>query len=380
MNFLRYSFFLTFLGIGGGLFALEYVSFRQNGQNRHAEGRFVLEAMDALVFESRDGRILKIDRTDLLDRKSDNLPFTPLSKKDVKILLQEEFPASKGFNIHEEGPFLVVYNTSRGFAQWFGQLFKKIDDGYTAFWKKRGVPLEQHDYPLVAIVLADRTDFVRYAAWESVVVADEFRAYYNPATNRMVMYDLSGLEAERRGQTGRATSRTIQEFLRRPDADRNISAVVHETTHQIGFNRGMHRRFAPCPLWVCEGVALLHEVPGNRGGWTIEPKVNANRLIRLKALLQRQPPDPIRKLLLSDKPLKEGPVGEILDNYALAWGLTYYFVLKRPKEFTEYLKRTAAKTLLCEDSPEIRVRDFEECFGNDWNKLYADCITFWTKL
>ena len=370
-----------FLGTVGDLFALEYISFRQNGQNRKAEGRFVLEATDAVVFESRDGRILKIDRIDLLDRKSDDLPFTPLSKKDVRLLLQEEFPASRGFNIHEEAHFLVVYNTSRGFAQWFGQLFKKLDSDYTAFWKKKGVPLNQQDYPLVAVVLADRSDFVRYAAGEGVAANDELRAYYNPATNRMVMYDISGLEASRRGQTSRATSRTIQEFLRRPDAERNISAVIHETTHQIGFNRGMHQRFAPCPLWVCEGLALFHEVPdlANRG-WTIEPKINASRLLRLRTFLQRQPPDPIRNLVLSDKLLKEGPVGEILDNYALAWGLTYYFVQKRPKEFTEYLKRTAEKTLLSDDSSEIRLRDFEECFGSDWNKLYADCVAFWAKL
>ena len=174
----------------------------------------------------------------------------------------------------------------------------------------------------------------------------------------------------------------MQEFLRRPDAGRNISAVVHEATHLVGFNRGMHQRFAPCPLWVCEGLALFHEVPDldHRDGWTIKPKVNASRLVRLRAFIQRRPPDPIRNLIIDDKLLKEGTVGNILDNYALAWGLTYYFVQKRPKEFAEYLKRTSEKTLLSDDSPEIRLRDFEECFGSDWRKLYADCDTFWATL
>ncbi len=382
MSFLRFCLFSVFLGTIGDLFALEYVAFRQDGKTRQVEGRFVLEATDAVVLESRDGRIYKIDRIDLLERKSDEVPFTPFSKKDVKVLLQEEFPTTSGFNLHETSHFLVVYNTSQEFAQWFGQLFEKLDGEYTTYWKKKGVPLEQHDYPLVAVVLADRGDFVRYAASEGVAVNDEFRAYFNPATNRMVMYDISGLEAARRGQTGRVTSRTVQEFLRRPDAERNISAVVHETTHQIGFNRGMHQRFAPCPLWVCEGLALLHEVPDidKRGGWTIKPKINTSRLVRLKQFFQQKPADPIRKLILDDKLLKEGRVEEILDNYALAWGLTYYFVQKRPKEFAEYLKRTGAKTLLSEDTSEIRLHDFEECFGSDWNKLYADCLAFWGKL
>ena len=381
MDFLRFCLFSFFLGVVGDLFALEYISFRQNGQTRQAEGRFVLEASEAVVFESRDGQIQKINQADLLERRSDELPFTPLLIKEVKLRLQDEFPASKGFNVYERGNFLIVYNTSQEFAQWFGRLFEKIDGSYTAFWKKQGVPLEAHDFPLVAIVLADRADFARYAAWDGVTINDKMNAYYLQTTNRMVMYDISEIEAMRRGQAGRATTRSIQEFLRRPDAERNISAVVHETTHQVGFNRGMHARFAPCPLWVCEGLALLHEVPdlSNRDGWTVKPKVNASRLLRLKDFFQRRPADPIRSLVINDKLLKEGVVSDILDNYALAWGLTYYFVHKRPKEFAEYLKRTAAKTLLSDDSPEIRRRDFEECFGSDWNKLYADCVVFWSK-
>jgi len=382
MNFLRFCLLSIFLGSLGELFALEYISFRQNGQTRQAEGRFVLETPDAIVFEGRDGQIHKIDQADLLERKSDELPFTPLPTKEVSLRLQDEFSASKGFNVYKRGNFLVVYNTSQEFAQWFGRLFEKIDGNYTAFWKKQGVPLETHDFPLVAIVLADRADFARYAAWDGVTINDKMNAYYLQTTNRMVMYDISEIETMRRGQTGRATSRSIQEFLRRPDAERNISAVVHETSHQVGFNRGMHARFAPCPLWVCEGLALLHEVPdlSNRDGWTINPKVNTSRLLRLKAFFQRQPADPIRSLILDDKLLKEGQVGTILDNYALAWGLTYYFVAKRPKDFAAYLKRMGEKTMESDDSPEIRIRDFEECFGSDWNKLYADCFAFWQKL
>ncbi len=382
MSFSRICIFGAILLVSGELFGLEYAVFTHAGKQRKIEGRTILEADEAVVFEGRDGRIYKIDRKDLGERKSDGVPFEPLSKKDVKTQLKEEYPESSGFRIEETAHFLVVYNTSQEFAQWFGKLFERVDSEYTAFWKKKGIPLEQHDYPLVAVVLADRPDFAKYAALEGVTINDDFKAYYSLATNRMVMYDISGIEAMRRGQSGRATSRTIKEFLQRPDADRVISAVVHETTHQVGFNRGMHQRYSPCPLWVCEGLALIHEVadPNKRGGWDIQPKVNVSRLARLKQYFQQQPVDPIQQLISADEPLKEGTVDSVLDHYALAWGLTYYLVQKRPKEFAEYLKKTSAKTMLSDDSPEIRLRDFEACFGGDFDKLLRDCVGFWGKL
>jgi len=69
-----------------------------------------------------------------------------------------------------------------------------------------------------------------------------------------------------------------------------------------------------------------------------------------------------------------------LENYALAWGLTYYLVRKQPKEFAAYLKLLQEKTPLSEDNDAIRIEDFESCFGKDWTKLHRDFVNFMKRL
>jgi hypothetical protein len=69
-----------------------------------------------------------------------------------------------------------------------------------------------------------------------------------------------------------------------------------------------------------------------------------------------------------------------LDNYALAWGLTYYLVIRKPREFAAYLKILQEKTPLSEDSGEIRIRDFEAAFGSDWNTFDRDFLNFISRL
>ena len=45
--------------------------------------------------------------------------------------------------------------------------------------------------------------------------------------------------------------------------------VIHEATHQIAFNCGLHTRYADNPLWLTEGMALYFETPDlrSRSGW-----------------------------------------------------------------------------------------------------------------
>ncbi len=68
------------------------------------------------------------------------------------------------------------------------------------------------------------------------------------------------------------------------------------------------------------------------------------------------------------------------DSYALAWAWTYYLILKKPKEYVAYLKILSEKSIDSEDSPEIRLRDFTACFGDNWEKLYKDFLNFMRKL
>ena len=38
--------------------------------------------------------------------------------------------------------------------------------------------------------------------------------------------------------------------------------MVHEATHQLGYNLGLHNRTGSNPKWIVEGLATVFETPG----------------------------------------------------------------------------------------------------------------------
>lgn len=371
---------VVFFALASPLFSLDYLVFREGSRERKEQGRILLEAQNGLVFEARDGQYFIVPPEDVIDRQSDDTPFQTFSRKELLERLKKEFPESRGYSILQKEHFLIVYTTSKAFADWYGRLLEKLYSSYIAFWKGKGLALDKLETPMVALIYSNRDGFFRHAKSEGVTPHPQLCAYYNKLTNRVVLCDISGLEKMREGSDDRANARAIQNFLRQPSAAYNIALVVHEATHLIGFNCGMHRRFAPYPLWVCEGLAMFHEVPdrNDKNGWNIRPRPNDVRLRDLKNYLSQRPYQPLQKMIRDDKVFHEPATA--LNNYAMAWGLTYYLVMRRPKDFSEYLKRLMEKRPETEDSPEIRIREFEDCFGDDWDKLYRECGDYLRKL
>ena len=373
-------FFLASFLSGSSLYALDYVEFQYREEIRKEEGRIVIPADDGVVFEARDGKYYIISSENIISKRSDDTVFTPYTKKEIIERLKTEFPDTEGYDLLVNDHFLVVYTTSEGFARWYSILLESLYDGYTKFWKRLGIMLEEPAYPMVAVILSNQPDLVRYAQTDGFTLFDKQIAYYNQFTNRVVLCDLSGVQTYREGERGRASSREKQAFLNHPDAARNVATVVHEATHLVGFSCGMHERFAPNPYWILEGLAVFHEVPDlkKREGWSIAPKVSPYRMRDLIKYLQTNPHQPLQKIIENDAPFKHpATAGE---SYAMTWGLTYYLVKRRPLELAAYLKLLQEKSPLSSDAPDIRITDFEKCFGSDWNKLYKDCGDYLLKL
>jgi hypothetical protein len=383
MNFSIFFRVLPLFFMAGSAFALDYVKFEYRGKEREEAGRIVMRASDGIAFQARDGQFYVIAPDKMLAKpQQDDKEFKPYTKNEVLARLKKEFPESGGWKIFEKDRFIIVYTTSKAFAQWYAQLLEKLADGYISYWKgtQRKVPLERPKFPLVAVVLANFEEFRRFAGIEGFTMMQGQCAYYNKATNRIVLCDLSGLEANRKDDKKRVSHQEMQVFLDKPNAAFNIASAVHEAAHCIGFNCGMHPRFGPVPLWLCEGLAVFHEVPdkNSKSGWSASIKVNDNRLGDLRKYLNKNPDEPIQKMLQNDKVFQEADTA--LDNYAMAWGLTYYLVNKRPKDFAAYLEIIRQKKVTSPDSPEIRIQDFEKCFGNDWKQFYKDCGAYLKKL
>ncbi|MDR3181866.1 MAG: DUF1570 domain-containing protein [Planctomycetaceae bacterium] len=362
-------------------FGIDYADFSFQEDERQIEGRF-LNAIDSggrLVFETRDRQYFFIKSKELIDQRSDAQKFTYYSDKEMLAQLEKEFPKSKGYYILDKQHFLVVYTTSRSFANWYGRLLEKLYSGYVMYWKRQGVILDTAEHPLVAVVLSSKDRYMKYAEKEGVKIPGAVCAYYNQRTNRVVMYDMSGKEKANEGDQKLATAKDIKLFMQQPGSYTNVETVIHEAAHQVGFNCGMHTRLAPNPTWVCEGLATFHEVPDAKSpiGWTLGPRLNPERLAMLKEVLRHREDRPFESVIVKDGLFMNEETA--LTAYSAAWGLMYYLAKTKSDELAQYLNKMREKTPESRDSAKIRVQEFEECFGSDWEQIYKDIAAFFSK-
>ncbi len=69
----------------------------------------------------------------------------------------------------------------------------------------------------------------------------------------------------------------------------------------------------------------------------------------------------------------------MLDAYSEAWALTYFLIGHHPKEYVNYLRMLSGKRPLMMDSPQVRIKEFEQHFG-DLQQLDGEFIRTMSKL
>ncbi|MCS7305617.1 MAG: DUF1570 domain-containing protein [Thermoguttaceae bacterium] len=360
---------------------LDTVVFRRNHQEQTLVGRLLVTAQDGgVLLLGRDGVLWAIQPSEQIKITSNEAPFHPLSREELAAQLLRVLPA--GFQVHETTHYLVCYNTSRGYAQWAGALLERLFSAFLNYWQRRGLELAKPEFPLVVIVFADRKTYEHFSGPELGEAAPSIVAYYSLMSNRITMYDLTGLEqfAGPTGSRSRLSPNQINQILARPEAERTVATIVHEATHQIAFNCGLHQRLSDCPLWVSEGIAIYFETPdlSSDKGWRSIGAINRPRLIQFYTYLKNRPPDSLRTLIEKDDRFRNTQTG--LDAYAEAWALTYFLLKQRPKQYVEYLRQISRKKPLVWDSPQTRLREFQAAFGSDVQALDAEFLRFMAKL
>jgi Protein of unknown function (DUF1570) len=340
---------------------VDQVTCKRDGHEQKLSGRVLVEASDGgMLLQSDEGEIWIIEGKDVFEHKHTERPFAPASAEEIGKRLLARAPAD--FRVYTTPHYVVCYDTSREYAQWTSSLLERLYKAFTNYWEHQKLELHEPEFPLVCLLFADRSSYVT-AAREEMNGRDPggIIGFYSVRTNRVNMYDLTGLEslhADRRGSMAE-----INEILSQPAAEPSVATIVHEATHQIAFNCGLQNRFADIPLWLCEGLAMYFETPdlSSSRGWHGIGKVNYPRLGTFQHNLGDWQPGTLENLITSNERLRNPQSAG--NAYADAWALNYFLIKYHTKSYNEYIKLLATKQPILEDDAAARLREFKQCFG-----------------
>jgi hypothetical protein len=305
-----------------------------------------------------DGRIVAIDG----ERVYTDDPFVPLTTDE----LADRLASGKltGFRQERTPHYLIFSRASDGFTKASAALLESVYTGLLQQFRKKGLPVHEAEFPLVAVIFGTEAEFRSHEP-----VPDDVQAYYNVATNQIVLFETAapGREA--------------------PDvaARRQPQTVAHEGTHQVLQNTGLQPRLANWPLWIVEGLAeyFAPTTIGRDGRWDGANRVNPFHMATLRDL---QDPQTFEARVAAgarqDRQKIGGPApgGSTVEylvtrksltptDYALSWALTYYLANKRFPAFLEYLEELSRRPPLDGVTPEQHLADFRRHFGDDPRKL-----------
>jgi len=333
------------------------VAVRDAAGERHVDGAVVVEAADGgLLLELADQRYEALQPAAITSR-APLPPLPPETHRDLGRRILAELPA--GFDVYVTKHYVICFDTTRDYAKWAGALFERLHDAFVGFWRRAGLEIDEPGRPLVVVIFKDRRDYEALAAREVGAGAGQVSGYYGFLTNRVTTYDLTAAAGLPR-PTGGGPGRLGLEILARPEAEGLVATLVHEATHQMAFNCGMHRRLAPVPLWVCEGVATYFEAPDLRSqtGWRGLGTLNRPRLDRFRRSYQA---GDLERMIRDDGRFRDPDTA--VDAYATAWALTWFLMETRRDAFVNYVAGLAAKLPLTDYGADARLRDFAAAFG-----------------
>ncbi|NQV27580.1 MAG: DUF1570 domain-containing protein [Rhodopirellula sp.] len=356
------------------------IEFRDNaGKETSVAGRVLVRATDGgLLVEDAARRLWTIPASQLKNETVTDQAFQLFDSEQLGRRLVEETRAAgidTEFHIHTTDNYVIAASTPEACSQWTSQLLERMQIAFQSYWQNRHFELHPLASPLPVLILSNQTQFAKMAEFDRTPASAKGQGYYLVTANRIVLFDLTAQDA-----TSPAT--TIVEVQRRVEkVPASVATVVHEATHQIAFNRGMHCRYADNPVWLTEGMAMYFETPDlkSRRGWSGIGKVNDARLFRFREFLKaRRGTGSIESLIRDNSRFAEAD--RAIDAYSEAWALSYFLIRTRIRDYSQYLNTIAQKQPLQWDTPEERVAEFRSAFGDDLAKLDRELVSFTSRL
>ncbi len=305
-----------------------------------------LLARDGWLWEFAPGQATRFRKT--------SSSFTSYSAAEIRARLEREL--SGRLEVTGTGHYLVAHPKGKGgfWANRFEELYRSC----VYYFRRRDLRVRDPEFPLVAIVWPRREDFVRYAATQGSQVRGDVLGFYSPISNRVTLYDQSA---------GSSANRAWRE---------NESTIIHEATHQVAFNTGVHNRFTTTPLWIAEGFGTMFEAPGV-WNWRDYPRrdqrINRERLAQFRQWRKTgRKAGAFVHLLGSDRLFKSNPPAA----YAESWAWVFFLTETYPRKFGQYVQRTAVRPNFKGYPLARRIADFTAVFGNDLRTLESHFLRF----
>lgn len=354
-------------------------------------GKVVARSKENIWLLERTGGMHTLGTTSITSFKKLGDAFLPISLADMRDQLRRELGA--GFDIVGTGKYLVAGPPSlvRDYADIFEDQYRAV---YTYF-SVRGLEVHAPEFPLVAIVFPDPASFRKYAAKDNILVGAGLKGYYIQSTNRVALFHenapkSASLPSRLNLSTGPTPLQLSQPKTAQFNSDTLFqngdwastegdlqNTMIHETTHQVAFNIGIHSRIGNInPRWIVEGLATAFEAPGMRStslAHTPGAKLNQIRLTNFREFVkQRRQPKSLGTFVQSDQGFGEN----VLDGYAQSWALTYFLIETRPREYARLIKLIAERPPLQPYEDKQRLADFQSAFCADLTLLEAKFLRF----
>lgn len=353
-------------------------------------GKVIAHNDETFWLMGRDGRLERLAVADVSDFRQVNSRFQAYSPADLRDQLRREL--GNEFEIVGTGRYLVC--AAKGDAQKYAGLFDELYRALFVYCRARNFRVVEPEFPLVALVFPNHQRFAEYARQDGIPAGRGLRGYYFVPSNRIALFEdgskrqaaatfpsaplfLSQLGADRLETplTGILRRELSPDYFAEVDGDVQ-DTIIHEATHQVAFNIGLHTRVGHNPKWVAEGFATMFEPQGMRSsspGRTLLGRVNRERFVWFGNFAKsRRKPNTLEEFIASDNLFATG----VLDAYSQAWALTFFLVETRSSQYAGYLSAIMRRDPLRDYGPEERVVDFKRAFGTDLKLLEAEFLRY----
>ncbi|MEY3175789.1 MAG: hypothetical protein RLZZ436_3703 [Planctomycetota bacterium] len=331
-------------------------------------GRVLARSDESTWIMDRFGELVCLPAREITHLEVAAPTFRPASIDAFLARLRSELPS--GHQAVASRHFVIAAPEEKLSA--YRDIFEGVFSEVSRFLEARELPATAPALPLVALVFTEQSHFRDYCQRDNTRWSQDLRGYYSLKTNRVVVLDASGEPSMSGALTplqpaaGLKTAGLLGVSL----SARTLDTIIHETTHQIGFNVGIHSRFGKSPQWLVEGLALHLEssrvrIRGN--GRTLKPseQINPERLDWFRGeYSRRRTLGDVAAIVASDELFGR----HSFDAYSLSWALSCYLSTGRSAEenaiFAAYVQKVAARGPFESYSAEERLQDFRDAFGD----------------